>query len=175
MRMQIIEANELRCSIYQIINSEPGIISSAVASAIEPMLGTADIPEVTMTSPTAPGVTPSLDELERLCGRSCCRSYRCGFPLPVLDRCGSGHGQTDWRPHGQDDHAAAGANFNPVNSLSCGLAAVGRMMRNDARWNAIRSIETLRVHHAPRRRGNRVAARGARAVERGVWPIGVTP
>src|SRR5262250_3254406 len=57
MRMQIIEANELRCSIYQIINSEPGIISSAVASAIEAMLGTADIPEVTMTSPTAPGVT----------------------------------------------------------------------------------------------------------------------
>ena len=33
------------------------IISSAVASAIEAMLGTADIPEVTMTSPTAPGVT----------------------------------------------------------------------------------------------------------------------
>jgi hypothetical protein len=33
------------------------IVSSAVASAIEAMLGTADIPEVTMTSPTAPGVT----------------------------------------------------------------------------------------------------------------------
>jgi hypothetical protein len=33
------------------------IISSAVASAIEAMLGTADIPEVSMTSPTAPGVT----------------------------------------------------------------------------------------------------------------------
>src|SRR5262249_5039002 len=33
------------------------IISSAVASAIEAMLGMADIPEVTMTSPTAPGVT----------------------------------------------------------------------------------------------------------------------
>ena len=33
------------------------IISSAVASAIEAMLGTADIPEVAMTSPTAPGVT----------------------------------------------------------------------------------------------------------------------
>jgi PAP2 superfamily len=33
------------------------IISSAVASAIEAMLGTTDIPEVTMTSPTAPGVT----------------------------------------------------------------------------------------------------------------------
>ena len=33
------------------------IISSAVASAIEAMLGTADIPEVTMTSPTAPGAT----------------------------------------------------------------------------------------------------------------------
>jgi hypothetical protein len=33
------------------------IISSAVASAIESMLSTADIPEVTMTSPTAPGVT----------------------------------------------------------------------------------------------------------------------
>jgi hypothetical protein len=33
------------------------IISSAVASAIDAMLGTADIPEVTMTSPTAPGVT----------------------------------------------------------------------------------------------------------------------
>ena len=33
------------------------IISGAVASAIEAALGTADIPEVTMTSPTAPGVT----------------------------------------------------------------------------------------------------------------------
>ncbi|HYY38268.1 MAG TPA: hypothetical protein VE801_11065 [Xanthobacteraceae bacterium] len=33
------------------------IVSSAVASAIEAMLGTADIPEVVMTSPTAPGVT----------------------------------------------------------------------------------------------------------------------
>jgi hypothetical protein len=33
------------------------IVSSAVASAIEAMLGTADIPEVTMTSPTVPGVT----------------------------------------------------------------------------------------------------------------------
>jgi hypothetical protein len=33
------------------------IISGAIASAIEAALGTADIPEVTMTSPTAPGVT----------------------------------------------------------------------------------------------------------------------
>jgi hypothetical protein len=33
------------------------IVSSALTSAIEAMLGTADIPEVTMTSPTAPGVT----------------------------------------------------------------------------------------------------------------------
>jgi hypothetical protein len=32
------------------------IVSSAGASAIEAMLGTADIPEVSMTSPTAPGV-----------------------------------------------------------------------------------------------------------------------
>ena len=33
------------------------IVSSALASAVEAMLGTADIPEVTMTSTTAPGVT----------------------------------------------------------------------------------------------------------------------
>jgi hypothetical protein len=33
------------------------IVSSAVASAVEAMLGTAEIPEVTMTSPTAPSVT----------------------------------------------------------------------------------------------------------------------
>jgi hypothetical protein len=33
------------------------IVSGAVASAVEAQLGTADIPEVTMTSPTAPGVT----------------------------------------------------------------------------------------------------------------------
>jgi hypothetical protein len=33
------------------------IISGAIASAIEAALGTADIPEVTMNSPTAPGVT----------------------------------------------------------------------------------------------------------------------
>jgi hypothetical protein len=33
------------------------IVSSALASAIEAMLDTADIPEVAMTSTTAPGVT----------------------------------------------------------------------------------------------------------------------
>ena len=33
------------------------LYAGAVASAIEAALGTADIPEVTMTSPTAPGVT----------------------------------------------------------------------------------------------------------------------
>jgi hypothetical protein len=33
------------------------IVSGAVATAIETALGTADVPEVTMTSPTAPGVT----------------------------------------------------------------------------------------------------------------------
>jgi hypothetical protein len=33
------------------------IVSSALASAIETMLGTANIPELSMTSPTAPGVT----------------------------------------------------------------------------------------------------------------------
>jgi hypothetical protein len=33
------------------------IVSSALASAVDAMLGTSDIPEVTMTSPTAPGVT----------------------------------------------------------------------------------------------------------------------
>src|SRR3954468_9332218 len=33
------------------------IVSSAVASAVEAMLGTADIPEVAMTSLTAPGAT----------------------------------------------------------------------------------------------------------------------
>jgi hypothetical protein len=33
------------------------IISGAVAAAIEAALGTADVPELTMTSPTAPGVT----------------------------------------------------------------------------------------------------------------------
>jgi len=33
------------------------IVSGAVASAVEAALGTADIPEVAMTSPTAPGVT----------------------------------------------------------------------------------------------------------------------
>ena len=33
------------------------IVTSAVVAAIEAALGTADVPEVTMTSPTAPGVT----------------------------------------------------------------------------------------------------------------------
>jgi PAP2 superfamily len=39
------------------------IISSAVANAIEAMLETADIPEVSMTSPAAPGVTHSWTNL----------------------------------------------------------------------------------------------------------------
>ena len=33
------------------------ITTTAVATVIEAMLGSADIPEVTMTSPTAPGIT----------------------------------------------------------------------------------------------------------------------
>jgi hypothetical protein len=40
------------------------IVSSALASAVEAMLGSSDIPEVTMTSPTAPGVTHGWTNLD---------------------------------------------------------------------------------------------------------------
>ena len=69
-----------------------------------------------------------------------------------------------------------------VNSISCNAALAGRGP------NAIRSIETARVHHAHRRRSGSMAARGARAaagdasswvpktfIRRGAKPHGRTP
>src|SRR5262245_9380752 len=49
----------------------------------------------------------------------------------------------------------------PAYSISCKAALAGRVS------NAIRSIETARVHHATRRRGDGVAARGVGARDHG--------
>jgi hypothetical protein len=39
------------------------IVSTAVATVIEAMIGTSDIPEVTITMPTAPGITHRVTNL----------------------------------------------------------------------------------------------------------------
>src|SRR5262249_34459918 len=55
-----------------------------------------------------------------------CRSHSCGFPLPVLNRRGSGDGPTNRHPYGEDDYAAAGADFSPVIRTNFGSSASGR-------------------------------------------------
>jgi hypothetical protein len=85
------------------------IISSAVASAIEAMLGTADIPEVAMTSPTAPGVTHRWTNLNAYADEVAAARIFAGFHYR-LDRRGFGHGPANRGAYGQDDHAAAGSN-----------------------------------------------------------------
>ena len=61
------------------------IISGAVASVIEAVFGTADIPEVAMTSPTAPGVTHRWTNHARLCRRGVAGPHLGRLPLSVLD------------------------------------------------------------------------------------------
>jgi hypothetical protein len=75
------------------------IISTAVASAMETILGTAEVLEVTMTSPTA-GRHSSLDQSPRPCRRSGVRPHLGWFPLPVLDARRPGHGPQDCPAHG---------------------------------------------------------------------------
>ena len=92
------------------------IVSSALASAVEAMLGTADIPEVTMTSTTAPGVTHRWTNLHAYADEVAAARIAAGFHYTILDRGRSGHGQANRRPYSQDGHAAIGANFSAVNS-----------------------------------------------------------
>jgi hypothetical protein len=78
-------------------NIRARIASKAAASAgvVKAVLGTADIPEIAMTSPTAPGVThrwTNTDGLDRR-GRKCPNLGR--LPLPLLDPSWHGDGASD--------------------------------------------------------------------------------
>ena len=77
-------------------NIRARIASSAprLPSAIEAALGTADVPEVVMTSPTAPGVTHRWTNL-RAYADEVARPYLGGLPLSVLCASGPGHGAQD--------------------------------------------------------------------------------
>jgi hypothetical protein len=55
------------------------IVSSALASAVGAMLGTSDIPEVTMTSPTAPGVTHRWTNLDAYADEVAAARIAAGF------------------------------------------------------------------------------------------------
>src|SRR5262249_52344183 len=129
MRMQIIEANELRCSIYQIINSEPGIISSAVASAIEAMLGTADIPEGTMTSPTAPRVTHRWTNLNAYADEVAAARIAAGFHYRFSTVVGQGMGRQIGAVRSDDAQCRAGTAMTRGDSDPVQLRPVANLSR----------------------------------------------
>ena len=83
------------------------ISSAAVASVIEALLGSADIPEVAMTSTTAPGITHRWTKCVGLCRRGFAGAHLRGLPLSVLDPGGPGHGPQD-RPVGYAEADARG-------------------------------------------------------------------
>ena len=86
------------------------IVSSAVAAAAEAMLGTADISEVTMVSPTAPGVTHRWTNLNAYTIRSEARIMR-RFSLSLLDHSRSADGPRYWNVRGQHN-----SNVSPGNT-----------------------------------------------------------
>ena len=68
------------------------IQSGCVAAVVKAVLGTVDIPEVALTSPTAPGVTHRWTNLDGLYRRGCQCPHLGGFPLPLLDPRRDGYG-----------------------------------------------------------------------------------
>ena len=60
------------------------IVTGAVAGAITAMLGTEQIPEVVMTSPSAPGVTHKYTNCTGFQQRGFRSTYRCGLSLAVF-------------------------------------------------------------------------------------------
>ena len=82
------------------------IVTGAVAGAITAMLGTEQIPEVVMTSPSAPGVTHKYHQRTGFQQRGFRSTYRCGLSLAVFDRCGQRHGVEDRCQYRSELHAA---------------------------------------------------------------------
>ena len=71
------------------------ILSGTVAGVIKAALGTEDIPEIAITSPTAPGVTHRFDQHDGLYRRGCKCSHLGRLPLPLLDPRRDGYGASD--------------------------------------------------------------------------------
>jgi hypothetical protein len=72
------------------------ILSGTVAGVIKTMLGGEDIPELAMTSTTAPGVTHRWANLYGVHRRSSECSNLGWFPLPEFDSRRDGHGTSNW-------------------------------------------------------------------------------
>ena len=82
------------------------IESASLAGVVQAVFGTAEIPEVSMTSPTAPGLDPPLDQRARFHRRGFASAYLVRLPLPLLDQGRPGHGLQDRRVRGEERHAA---------------------------------------------------------------------
>jgi hypothetical protein len=83
------------------------IMSATIASVVEELFGTAGVPEVTLTSPTATGVMHSwMDRYVGADRRGVAGSHLVGLPLPVLNEGRSGHGAPYWPIRRQEHHAA---------------------------------------------------------------------
>jgi hypothetical protein len=76
------------------------IVSGSVAGVIKAALGTEEIPEIAMTSPTAPGVTHRWTNITAL-------TEEVRFPLPLLDPRRDGDGAPDRRLRCEKRHAAS--------------------------------------------------------------------
>jgi hypothetical protein len=72
-------------------------VSGTVAGVVKTVLGSTDIPEIAMTSPTAPGVTHRFSDMTTLYRRGCKRSYVGWLPLPILNPSRDTDGISDWR------------------------------------------------------------------------------
>jgi hypothetical protein len=82
------------------------IISGAVASTLAAVFGTAEIPEVTMTSPTAPGATHRWTNLNAYADEVATARIYAGFHLSFLDGGRPGHGPPNGCLDGEDGHAS---------------------------------------------------------------------
>ena len=125
------------------------IVSSAVASAIEAMLGTADIPGVTMTSPTAPGLTHRLTNLNAYADEVAAARIAAGFHYPFSTVVGQDMGR-------QIGTHTVKTIMQPLEPTSA-----GEFVDLQAIVEAIRLIRL--IARAARRTGQELGLRGAEA------------
>jgi hypothetical protein len=72
-----------------------GIVSDSVAGVVKAVLGSEEIPEVALTSPTAPGVTHRFANVRGPYRRGCQCSHLGRISLSLLDPRGGGYGPQD--------------------------------------------------------------------------------
>jgi hypothetical protein len=73
------------------------ILSGAVTTVIQKVIGTNNIPEVSISTPTAPGVVRKATNLDAIADEIALNTHLCRFPLSQLDRGRAGDGSEDRR------------------------------------------------------------------------------